>query len=49
MSRIGKKGIQIPEKTEVNFASGTVTVKGPKGTLTRDFTGPVTIHIARYC
>jgi len=45
MSRIGKKGITIPEKTEVNFASGTVTVKGPKGTLTRDFRPEINIVV----
>ncbi len=39
MSRIGKKGIIIPEKTEISVSSGTVTVKGAKGTLSRHF-GP---------
>jgi large subunit ribosomal protein L6 len=39
MSRIGKKVIALPEKTEVTVSSGTVTVKGPKGTLERVF-GP---------
>lgn len=33
MSRIGKKPIQIPEKTEVTFKGGMVKVKGPKGNL----------------
>ncbi len=37
MSRIAKKGITIPPKTEVALASGVVTVKGPKGTLTHSF------------
>lgn len=35
MSRIGKKPITIPEKTEVTVSGGLVTVKGPNGTLTR--------------
>lgn len=35
MSRIGKLPIAIPDKVEVKFADGDVTVKGPKGDLTR--------------
>lgn len=45
MSRIGKKGIGIPEKTEVTINSGTVSVKGPKGTLSRDFRSDVSIAL----
>jgi large subunit ribosomal protein L6 len=33
MSRIGKLPIPIPEKVNVEVADHTVTVKGPKGTL----------------
>ena len=34
MSRIGKKPIEVPPKVKVNVdAEGTVTVQGPKGTL----------------
>lgn len=33
MSRIGKRPISIPEKSEVAVADGVVTVKGPKGEL----------------
>ncbi len=33
MSRLGKRPIQIPEKTEVSVVDGLVTVKGPKGEL----------------
>lgn len=36
MSRVGKKPIQIPEKTTVAIADKLVTVKGPKGTLNRN-------------
>ena len=37
MSRIGNKAITIPEGVEVTVAEGNeVTVKGPKGTLTRN-------------
>ena len=35
MSRIAKKPIVIPAKTEVSFLSGLLTVKGPLGTLTK--------------
>lgn len=35
MSRIGKKIIAIPEKTEVKTTEGVVTVKGPLGELKR--------------
>ena len=38
MSRIGNKTITIPAGVEITVASGNeVTVKGPKGTLTRQF------------
>jgi large subunit ribosomal protein L6 len=35
MSRIAKKPIEIPAKTEVSFNAGTITVKGPLGELKR--------------
>lgn len=34
MSRIGKKPVIIPSGVETTIADGSVTVKGPKGTLT---------------
>ncbi|MDE2040922.1 MAG: 50S ribosomal protein L6 [Patescibacteria group bacterium] len=37
MSRIAKKPIVLPPKTEASFASGVMTVKGPLGTLTKEF------------
>ena len=38
MSRIGRKPIAIPAGVEVTIAEGNVvTVKGPLGTLTRQF------------
>jgi len=37
MSRIAKKPITIPAKTEASFAKGVFTVKGPLGTLTKNF------------
>ena len=46
MSRIGNKTITIPAGCEVNVASGNeVTVKGPKGTLTRQFSSLITISV----
>ncbi|MGI6358991.1 MAG: 50S ribosomal protein L6 [Bacillota bacterium] len=36
MSRIGRKPIAIPAGVEVKIDGSTITVKGPKGTLTRD-------------
>jgi len=35
MSRIGKKIITLPEKTEIKVSGGSVFVKGPLGELTR--------------
>jgi large subunit ribosomal protein L6 len=35
MSRIGKKPIEIPAKTEVSLSGNVITVKGPLGELTR--------------
>ena len=38
MSRIGRQPVAIPAGVEVRVADGNVvTVKGPKGTLTRTF------------
>ena len=45
MSRIGKKGIVIPERTEVSINSGVVSVKGTKGSLERSFRPDISIGI----
>jgi len=45
MSRIGKQIVIVPAGTEVNLSGTTFSVKGPKGSLTRNFPGDVTIHI----
>ena len=45
MSRIAKKPIIIPEKTEVSFANGVFTVKGPLGELKKNFRNDVKIDI----
>ncbi|BBI36017.1 50S ribosomal protein L6 [Cohnella abietis] len=35
MSRIGRKPIQVPNGVNVNLDNNVITVKGPKGTLSR--------------
>ncbi len=45
MSRIAKQPIPIPAKTEVTLVEGLLTVKGPKGTLTRAVKDDVVILI----
>lgn len=42
MSRVGKKIIEIPAGVEVKIDGNTVTVKGPKGELTRTFNEEMT-------
>jgi len=46
MSRIAKKPILIPAKTEVTFANGVFSVKGPLGELKKNFRDDVTVTIA---
>lgn len=41
MSRIGKKVIAVPAGVGVSFENNVVTVKGPKGTLTREIKGNI--------
>ena len=45
MSRIGNKPITVPEGVEVKIEGCTVTVKGPKGTLTRAFNSNMKITL----
>jgi len=46
MSRVGKQIVEIPQGVEVTLSGKTLNVKGPKGTLTRDFkTNLVSIEI----
>lgn len=45
MSRIGKQTVIIPKGTEVKLSGINFSVVGPKGSLTRDFPGEITIHI----
>lgn len=43
MSRIGRKPIAVPAGVEVKIDGSTVTVKGPKGTLSGTFNSNMTI------
>lgn len=45
MSRIGKQPIVIPTGVDVKLENNVITVKGPKGTLTRKLVDDLTISI----
>lgn len=45
MSRIGRKPITIPGGVEVKQDGNVVTVKGPKGTLTRELRPEINVEI----
>ena len=45
MSRIGKMPITVPAGVEVKVADNLVTVKGPKGTLTQQFSKELEIKL----
>ena len=45
MSRVGKKGIPIPEKTTIEYKNREITVKGLKGTLARTIHPSVDLSI----
>ncbi|ULT57201.1 50S ribosomal protein L6 [Neobacillus drentensis] len=45
MSRVGKKPIEIPAGVTVTLNNNTVTVKGPKGELTRTFNPDMSINV----
>jgi large subunit ribosomal protein L6 len=44
MSRIGKAPIDVPGGVDVSIADGTVTVKGPNGTLSRVVPGEIVVR-----
>ena len=44
MSRIGKLPVPVPSGVEVQVESQTVTVKGPKGTLSHTVASPITVE-----
>ncbi|WAA12408.1 50S ribosomal protein L6 [Fervidibacillus halotolerans] len=45
MSRIGKKPIEIPQGVTINVQGNLVTVKGPKGELSREFNKDINISV----
>ena len=45
MSRVGNKVINLPEGVSINVNGTSVSVTGPKGTLTRDFSSLITINV----
>ena len=45
MSRLAKRPIAIPAKTEVSVAGGFVSVKGPKGTLSKPMHRLVSVEV----
>ena len=46
MSRIGNAPVVVPSGVDVSVADGTITVKGPKGTLTRAIPGDIQVDNA---
>src|SRR5438270_469419 len=47
MSRIAKKPILLPPKTEASFSAGIMTVKGPLGELKKKFRDDIIITIEK--
>lgn len=45
MSRVGKQELTIPSGVTVTNDAGTVTITGPRGTLTRSFRSDITIVV----
>ena len=45
MSRIGKLPVQIPKGVKVNVSGSTVEVEGPKGKLSQELKGDLSINI----
>lgn len=45
MSRLGKKPIPIPKGVEVKIEGNTIIVKGPKGTIKKEFPSLVNISV----
>lgn len=45
MSRIGRKPIDVPSGVEVKLDGSVITVKGPKGTLTRELHKDMIVEI----
>ena len=48
MSRIGYKAVELPAGVEVKQDGNVVTVKGPKGELTREFSDLIKINVVTF-
>jgi large subunit ribosomal protein L6 len=46
MSRIGRKPIQVPNSVNVNLDNNVITVKGPKGSLSRELHKDMKVSVA---
>ncbi len=46
MSRLAKKGVDIPQGTTVSVEGTTVSVKGPHGDLSRSFPNTIGVEVA---
>jgi ribosomal protein L6, bacterial type len=46
VSRIGRKPIQIPSGVSITLDNGVITVKGPKGTLSRELHKDMKVNVA---
>ena len=44
MSRIGRQPITVPPGVDVTIADGTITIKGPKGSLVRPLLPEIALH-----
>lgn len=47
MSRIGNKVVVLPAGVEIKQDGNNITVKGPKGELTREFSSDIKMNIRR--
>lgn len=46
MSRIGRKPIQVPNGVNITLDNSLITVKGPKGTLSRELHKDMKVVVA---
>src|SRR3989344_2355405 len=46
MSKIGKKLIQVPKGVEIKIEGSSVSVKGPKGELKREFDSSILVSVS---
>jgi len=49
MSRTGKKPITVPQGVQVQIEGNNITVKGPKGQLSRELPGEISVELEDGC